>query len=324
MDTIAVARAGIGNVVASCGTSLTETQVKLISRFTRRVIVNYDPDAAGQAATERSLSILLEQNCDVRVLALPGGKDPDTFIRSEGAAAYRTLLEGAPAYLDYLIGRARQLGLANAEQKLRAMNFLMPFVRRIPNALLRSEWASRIAQQLRVDEPVLREALRRAAAERHNEIKTQPALAGRAARPAERRLVQMLLEGNDFRERLGEEIRAHQLHLGLETERILGVLLEACSGGAPPDATSVAPKLEEYDRRLLFEIAFESAAQASWEEAESCLEVLRRRKSEEELAAVQRQIEACAGSRSGEDAEELRALQARKLELRRRLASTAP
>jgi DNA primase len=324
MDTIAVARAGNGNVVASCGTSLTETQVKLLSRFTRRVIVNYDPDAAGQAATERSLSILLEHNCDVRVLALPGGKDPDTFIRTEGAGAYRKLLESAPPYLDYLIGRARQLGVASAEQKLRAMNFLMPFVQRIPNALLRSEWASRIAQQLRVDEPVLREALRRAAVERRSEVKTQPGLVGRAARPAERRLVQMLMEQSDFREQLGEEIRANQLHLGLETERILGVLLEACAGGAVPDATAVAPKLEEYDRRLLFEIAFESGAQASWEEAESCLEVLRRRKSEEELASVQRQIEACAGSSSGEDAEELRALQARKLELRRRLASTAP
>ena len=324
MDTIAVARAGIGNVVASCGTSLTETQVKLLSRFTRRIIVNYDPDAAGQAATERSLSILLEHNCDVRVLALPGGKDPDTFIRTEGAAAYRKLLEGAPAYLDYLIGRARQLGVASAEQKLRAMNFLMPFVQRIPNALLRSEWASRIAQQLRVDEPVLREALRRAAAERRSEIKTQAAIAGRMARPAERRLVQMLMEASEFRERLGEEIRAHQLHRGLETERILNALLESCAAGTTPDATSVAPKLEEYDRRLLFEIAFESGAEASWEEAESCLEVLRRRKSEEELASVQQQIEVCAGSASGDRAEELRALQERKLELRRRLATSAP
>jgi DNA primase len=323
MDTIAVAQSGISNVVASCGTSLTETQVKLLSRFTRRIIVNYDPDAAGQAATERSLSILLEHNCDVRVLALPGGKDPDTFIRSEGAAAYRKLLESAPAYLDYLIGRARQHGVAGAEQKLRAMNFLMPFVQRIPNALLRSEWASRIAHELRVDEPVLREALRRAAAERRSEVKTQPALAGRTVRPAERRLVQMLMEENDFRERLGEEIRAHQLHLGLETERILRALLEA-GGGALPEATNVAPKLEEYDRRLLFEIAFESGAESSWEEAESCLEVLRRRKSEEELASVQRQIEACAESGAGGDAEELRALQARKLELRRRLASMAP
>src|ERR1700676_4512256 len=223
MDTIAVARAGINNVVASCGTSLTEAQVKLISRFTRRIIVNYDPDTAGQAATERSLAILLEHNCDVRVLALPGGKDPDTFIRTEGAGAYRKLLESAPAYLDYLIGRARQLGVANAEQKLRAMNFLMPFVQRIPNALLRSEWASRIAQKLRVDDPVLREPLKRAA--------------------AERRLVQMLMEQSDFRDRLIEEIRAHQLHVGLETERILAVLLEAAPGG-PPEATSIAPKLE--------------------------------------------------------------------------------
>jgi DNA primase len=323
MDTIAVARAGINNVVASCGTSLTEAQVKLISRFTRRIIVNYDPDTAGQAATERSLAVLLEHNCDVRVLALPGGKDPDTFIRTEGAGAYRKLLESAPAYLDYLIGRARQLGVANAEQKLRAMNFLMPFVQRIPNALLRSEWASRIAQQLRVDEPVLREALKRAAADRRSEVKTQPLLAGKAARPAERRLVQMLMEKNDFRERLGQEIRAHQLHLGLETERILTALLDEAPG-APPEATSLGPKLEEYDRQLLFEIAFESGAETSWDEAESCLEVLRRRKSEEELASVQRQIEACAGSGSGGNGDELRVLQERKLELRRRLASAAP
>jgi DNA primase len=321
MDTIAVARAEIGNVVASCGTSLTEMQVKLLSRFTRRVIVNYDPDTAGQAATERSLSILLEHSCDVRVLALPGGKDPDTFIRTEGAAGYRKLLESAPPYLDYLIGRARQLGVATAEQKLRAMNFLMPFVQRIPNALLRSEWASRIAQQLRVDEPVLREALRRAAAERRSEVKTQAALAGRAAKPAERRLVQMLMEASDFRERLSEEIRRHQLQVGLETEKILSVLLEACAAGLVPNATTLAPRLEDYDRRLLFEIAFESGAETSWEEAESCLEVLRRRKSEEELASVQRQIETCVGSGSGGDAEQLRALQERKLELRRRLQS---
>ena len=178
MDAIAVARAGISNVVASCGTSLTETQVKLLSRFTRRIIVNYDPDTAGQAATERSLAILLEQDCDVRVLALPGGKDPDSFIRAEGAAAYRKLLKAAPPYLDYLIWRARRMGLATAEGKLRAVNFLMPFVQRIPDRLLRSEWASRISQQLRVDEPVLREALRRAASERRSEVKTPPGAGG--------------------------------------------------------------------------------------------------------------------------------------------------
>jgi hypothetical protein len=204
------------------------------------------------------------------------------------------------------------------------MNFLMPFVQRIPNALLRSEWASRIAQQLRIDEPVLREALRRAAAERHAQVKTDPRLAGRAVKPAERRLVQMLIEPNEFRERLSEEIRAGKLHLGLETEKIMGVLVEACAAGAEEDTTALAAKLEERERRLLFEIAFDSGVEASWMEAESCLEVLRRRKSEEELAMVQREIESCVASGGGATAEQLRTLQARKLELRRRLASMAP
>lgn len=275
MDTIAVARAGIHNVVASCGTSLTESQVKLLSRFTRRVIVNYDPDTAGQAATERSLAILLEQNCEVRVLALPGGRDPDSFVHSEGADAYRKLLEAAPAYLDYLIGRARQLGLASAEQKLRALNFLLPFVQRIPNALLRSEWASRIAQQLRIEEPVLREALRRAAAERRSQVKTEPALVGRPAKQAERRLLQILLEADEFRVRLVGEIRGGELHQGLETEKLFSALLQKCPAGERPDMATLAPELGDKDRRLLFEIAFEPAPQPSWEEAEDCLRVLR-------------------------------------------------
>src|SRR5216117_277106 len=93
MDAIAVARAGFGNVVASCGTALAESQIKLLGRFTKRVIVNYDPDFAGQAATERSLSALLEQDFEVRVLALPaiGDKkaDPDLFIREKGSDAYQ-------------------------------------------------------------------------------------------------------------------------------------------------------------------------------------------------------------------------------------------
>jgi DNA primase len=290
--------------------------VKLLSRFTRRVIVNYDPDTAGQAATERSLTILLEQNCDARVLALPGGKDPDSFIRSEGAAAYGRLLQAAPPYLDYLIGRAQRLGIATAEEKLRAVNFLLPYVQRIPNALLRSEWASRISQHLQVDQPVLREALRRAARERHGQVKPHVALAARPGQPAERRLVKLLMEADELRARLVEEIGREKLHRGLETEKIIAALMEACAEGASPDVAALAQGLDDRDRRMLLEIAFESSPQgAAWEEAESCLEVLYRKRTEEELAAVQRQIE--AGSGRGE---ELRQLLARKQELRQRLA----
>src|ERR1700733_1917725 len=154
MDAIAVARAGISNVVASCGTSLAEPQIKLLSRFTRRVIVNYDPDTAGQLATERSISLLLENDFEVKVLALPGGADPDKFFKEQGADAYRKLLKEAPLYIDYLIGRARKMDRSSAAGKVAALNFLMPFIQRLPNRLLRSEWASRIASELRVEEPV--------------------------------------------------------------------------------------------------------------------------------------------------------------------------
>src|SRR5579862_5343471 len=176
MDAIAVARAGISNVVASCGTSLAEAQIKLLSRFTRRVIVNYDPDTAGQAATERSIALLLEQEFDVRVLALPGGADPDKFLKEQGAEAYRALLAKSLPYLDYLIERARKMDRTTAAGKVNALNFLMPYVQRLPNRLLRSEWATRIAAELRVDEPVLREALRKAATERRSEIKPKAEL----------------------------------------------------------------------------------------------------------------------------------------------------
>ena len=263
--------------------------------------------------------ILLERDCDARVLELPGGQDPDTFIRAEGAEAYRKLLASAPPYLDYLIGRARRLGLATAQEKLRAVNFLLPFVQRIPNGLLRSEWASRISHQLRVDEPVLREALRRAAAERRSEIKTNPALVGRSAKPAERRLVQLLMEADEFRARLAAEIRDANLHQGLETEKVLAVLLDACASGARPDTEAIAQSLDGQDRRLLFEIAFEGNTTSEWAEAESCLDVLRLRRAEEELAAVQRQIEAQLGGGSA-STDEVGRLLAKKSELSRRLS----
>src|SRR5207237_7401367 len=168
-------------------TSLAEPQIKLLGRFTRRVIVNYDPDTAGQTATERSIALLLEQDFEVRVLALPGNADPDKFIREQGADAYIKLLKEALPYVDYLIARARQMDLTTGEGKLRAVNFLMPYIQKIPNRILRSEWATRIAQQLRLDEPVLRAALTKAAADRRSEVKTQPELVARAAKPVERR-----------------------------------------------------------------------------------------------------------------------------------------
>jgi len=328
MDAIAVARAGISNVVASCGTSLAEPQIKLLSRFTKRVIVNYDPDTAGQLATERSISLLLENDFEVRVLALPtmnltagdGAKysknaDPDLYIREMGVEAYTKLLKDAPPYVDYLIGRARHMDLSSGEGKLRAVNFLLPYVQKIPNRLLRSEWATRIAQQLRLEEPVLRAALSKAAAERRSGLKVAPELVGRAAKPVERRLIRMLAEADSFRRELAQRLSAAELCTGLETEKVFTALIAANLAGSTMEPTEIAAGLEERDRRMLFEILFEESSGLTWEEAESCLESLQNRQTERALADLQRSIEANPAS------PEMRTLLSKKQELMRRLAA---
>jgi DNA primase len=319
MDAIAVARAGISNVVASCGTSLAEPQIKLLGRFTKRVIVNYDPDSAGQAATERSVSLLLEHDFEVKVLALPaiGDKkaDPDLFIREKGAEAYTKALKESPPYVDYLIGRARQMDLTTGEGKLRALNYLMPYVQKIPNGLLRSEWATRISQQLRIDEPVLRAALNKAATERRSEVKTKPELVGKAGKPAERRLIRMLAEAEDFRRELAQRLKQSRVYQGLETEKVFAALIVAGLADEPMQPTEIGALLEERDRRVFFEILFEEANEGTWEEAESCMEALRSRQVEQELAEVQREIE------SSPSAEAMRGLLTRKQELLKRRAT---
>jgi DNA primase len=312
MDAIAVARAGIANVIASCGTSLAEPQIKLLGRFTRRVVVNYDPDTAGRTATERSLILLLEKEFDVRVLTLPGGADPDKFLKVQGAEAYKKLLTQAPPYLDYLIDRARLMDRTTANGRVAALNFLMPYVQRLPNGLLRSEWATRIASELHVDEPVLREALRRAVTERRSEVKPKAELLGPSIKGAERRLIHMLAEADGFREKLAQEIVSSGLHRGLETEKIFDLLIT--KAGERSDPATFAEALDERDRRMLFEIFFESFSEHTWDEAESCLSVLRNRRVEQELAELQQQLEAKP------TAEELRRIITRRLELQKLLA----
>ena len=328
MDAIAVARAGISNVVASCGTSLAEPQIKLLSRFTKRVIMNYDPDTAGQLATERSISLLLENDFEVRVLALPAmnltagdgtkyskNADPDLYIRDMGVEAYTKLLKDAPPYVDYLIGRARHMDLSTGEGKLRAVNFLLPYVQKIPNRLLRSEWATRIAQQLRLEEPVLRAALSKAAAERRSGLKVAPELVGRAAKPVERRLIRMLAEADSFRRELAQRLSDAGLCAGLETEKVFAALIAANLSGDKIEATEIAAGMEERDRRMLFEILFEESSEFTWEEAESCIESLQNRQTERALAEVQRGIEANPAPA------EMRSLLEKKQELMRRLAA---
>ncbi len=107
MDCISVYAAGFHNVIASSGTAFTELQAKLLGRFTKNVVVNFDPDTAGARATERTLGLLVEEEFNIKVLTLEPGFDPDLFIRRKGKDAYGAALKNSQKYFDYLIERAR-------------------------------------------------------------------------------------------------------------------------------------------------------------------------------------------------------------------------
>jgi DNA primase len=345
MDAIAVARAGIPNVVAACGTSLGESQIRLLAKYFQRdtipqVVLNYDPDIAGLMATERAVGLvqnsqgrdastvprpqaspdsqanrLLQYGFHLRVVTLPAGLDPDKFIKEQGSEAYLSRVRQAPDFLDYLIEIVRQRDLSTSESKLAAVNSLLPFIQRLPTALLRNEWATRISARLRLEEPVLRAALNKAASERRSEVKVQPELVSRAAKPVERRLIRMLAEAEVFRTELAQQLQNARLYHGLETERIFAALVLATLSGEPFQATELATLLEERDRRLFFEILFEESSELTWEEAMSCIEALQHRHAERELAEVQRSIEANPAPA------EMRALLEKKQDLMRRLAA---
>ncbi len=177
MDCISVFLRGIQNVIATSGTAFTEHQVNLLRRHTSNVAVNFDPDAAGANAAEKSISLLTEEGFTIKIVTLDDGLDPDRFIRERGVEAYVAAIRGARRQSDYLIERARQMFPgATGDQKVKAMNYLLPHIRRIPEALARGQFAHDAAQKLGIDSAVLREELRQAALRRrdHVEVKTSP------------------------------------------------------------------------------------------------------------------------------------------------------
>ncbi|WP_446744705.1 DNA primase [Silvibacterium acidisoli] len=171
MDCISAFLAGIPNVMATSGTAFTEAQVRLLRRYTTRVIVNFDPDTAGANAAEKSISLLTEEGFEVKVVTLEGGLDPDRYIRERGVKEYMTALRGARRHQDYLIERARILHPPrNPQAKVDALNYLLPHIRRVPNVIARDEFAMDAAQKLGIDSALVREELKQAAAKRRDSL----------------------------------------------------------------------------------------------------------------------------------------------------------
>ena len=191
MDCISVYAAGFHNVIASSGTAFTEIQAKLLGRFSKNIVVNFDPDTAGAKATERTLGLLVEEEFQINVLTLEQGFDPDLYIRRKGKDAYGKRCAASQKYFDYLIDRARKhFPVRSAEGKVKAVNFLLPHIQRVPSRIVRDELAQEIAQKLGIDSAVLRQELRHVAAQRS--AATVKATAEAQATDAERILIRAL------------------------------------------------------------------------------------------------------------------------------------
>jgi len=247
MDCISVFMGGITNVLATSGTAFTEHQVRLLARFTKRVVLNFDPDQAGANAAEKTIALLVEEGFEVRVVTLPGGLDPDRFVKERGIAEYSAAVRGATRYADYLIERARTLFPARTpEAKVKALNFLLPHIRRIPNAIARNDFAENAAQKLGIESSLMRQELKQAAQQRLESVRAaQPS----AVNEVERILLCALVlpEADSARALAAAELGAHpDWFAELPSAAVIEVLVNAPAPDNPFDA---AP--DEASRTLL-------------------------------------------------------------------------
>jgi len=247
MDCISLFMAGVDNVIATSGTAFTETQVRMLGRFTKRVWLNFDPDAAGMNAAEKTLSLLVEEGFEVKVITLEGGLDPDRYVREHGVKAYAEAVKGAARYVDFLIERARkEFGTRTPEAKVKALNFLLPHIRRVPNAIARNDFAENAAQKLGIESALMRQELKRAAQQRLESVRAaQPSWANTTEGTLLRAL--LLPEADSSRALASEQLGSNpEWYEHLSTAALIETLVNA---PAPEDPFDAAP--DDFSRSLL-------------------------------------------------------------------------
>src|ERR1035441_4306584 len=301
MDCISVYTAGFRNVIASSGTAFTELQARLLGRFSKNIVVNFDPDTAGAAAAERSLALLVSEEFQIKVLTLEAGFDPDLFIQRKGATAYGEALSHSQKYFDYLIERSRSLFPARTpEGKVKALNYLLPHIQRVPSRIVRDEWANEISHRLGIESAVLRQELRYAASSRSASRVNAPAAT--ALMDAERVLIRALssqeLSHSAVSEREGQDLDfepARQAHFALSRERLHAgsaaeALIDALLVGQEQGSDPMSLPLEEDARSLLAAVLMDEHEELTPELLESSIRSLRKRHGERDLEQLQRKV----------------------------------
>jgi DNA primase len=318
LDTIIPYQFGVRNAVASLGTALTPEQAKLLGRFARRVVVNYDGDRAGVAAAKRAIETLLAEDFDIKVLVLPEGTDPDEFIKASGVEAYNERRGAALPHIQFVLDQAmRDRNLRRPADKAEAVEEVLPFVRAVRNGIQKREYFDMTMDALRVEEPALRRELWQTVtrAQTMTNADASAALQDKVVRAesapltvAEQRLLELLMHDAELRRILLPRIEPDDYE-DLPTAGIFRALTEIEAAGAEVSFDTLGGRTEgdavasDLVPLLLMSEPVErgegEAADDVVAEAESCLLTLRLMRVERRLKDLA--IEITIAERAGDN-----------------------
>jgi len=274
MDAVGVTAAGFRAVVASCGTSLTTQQIQALKRHSQKIVVNFDPDAPGANAAERSITLLLDEGMEVRIMELDGDLDPDEYCKERGADAYRERLAGAKGYFFWLADRARAKNdMHTPEGKVAVLRSLVPALNRIADRLERMAVANEVAGYIGVDRGLVLDSVLKAVADRKETVR-ETAQSG--LRHDERVLLGALLGEPSMRTEVIGQLKSIQSIDRLPSNRIFQVAFALDASGGQLTFDEIHARLEENDRRLLADALMREDIQASPEEVLAAIESMKR------------------------------------------------
>ena len=274
MDAIGVTAAGFRNVVASCGTALTTQQVQAVKRHSHRIAVNFDPDAPGANAAERSIDLLLAEGMQVRIVELDGDLDPDEYCKERGAAAYHERLDGAKGYFYWLADRVRaKHDMRTSEGKVAVLNFLLPKLQAITDQLERMTVANDVAGYLGVDRGMVLDHFRKAVTERSEKAIQRPVS---PLRHDERMLLIASFADAELRTDMIGRLRSLQTIETLPSRGIFRAIFALEEAGGRVGFDEVNGRLEEADQNLLAQAVLNEDGEISREEVMAAIESMER------------------------------------------------
>jgi DNA primase len=316
-DVAQLVQAGITPVVASCGTALTPQQAQLLRRFTSKVVLSFDPDAAGQGAAVRSCELLAAEGFEVNVAVLPPGADPDSLIQRQGREAYLAELKQSVPYLEFLVRRAAAgHELTTDEGRRRFLHEMLEVAARIPDAAARDQFADRIAARARITEEVVRAEIRKAAVARKTTVPERVLAPGQPLKAAERGLIWTLVHTPDEARLALEELEPEDLE-AIQAGGVLEAARDLAEAPAEQFPSAWLERLSERETQWVTGIAAQPEGPAL--SADDCVRTLKRLRFDREREALQREIDRLQDTLDDDAQSRIAELSVRKIELKRRI-----